>query len=112
MKKDNNKKPEIYGLDKAFLSWKQEDYIKANEEIPDKLLHDKLHSEGELMSEEEIAGWITDTQKTFSIIKEKNPEVFNKLYQGYILDLEYLVRIGKITEDMMDEILKMENFEF
>jgi hypothetical protein len=111
MSKEEKKKSEIYGLNRAYLSWKQKDYEKAGEEIPTKLLHDDVHSEGELMSEEEIVEWIADTERTFLIVREQNKDIFNRLYQGFLLDLEYLVKIGKIDENTVDDLLKMENFE-
>jgi hypothetical protein len=94
------------------LSWKQSDFIKAGEEVPEKLLHDTLHTEGELMTEAELAEWLTDTQATFSIIKQKDPARFDELYGTYILDIQYLSKIGKITDEEEAELTKIERFDF
>lgn len=97
---------------KAFLEWKKADFIEANEEIPNSLMFDDFHTEGELMSDEEIIKWILDTEKTFSIIKEQDEKAFEELYNEYVKDLNYLVRIKRLTEENVDEILNKENFEF
>jgi hypothetical protein len=75
-------------------------------------MFDDFHTEGELMSDEEIIKWILDTEKTFSIIKEQDEKAFEELYNEYVKDLNYLVRIKRLTEENVDEILNKENFEF
>ena len=95
---------------KAALSWRQKDFIKATEIVPDCLLHDTLHTEGELMNEEEVLQWVADTIKTFQIIKEQNSAVFDKLYSGFATDVNYLVSIGKIKPDEAVILLSENNF--
>jgi hypothetical protein len=98
--------------EKAFLEWKRQDFVDANEEIPNSLMFDDFHTEGELMSEDEIVEWILDTEKTFSIIKQQDETAFNKLYEEYIKDLNYLVKIKKLSKENIEEILNKKNFEF
>ncbi len=93
------------------LSWRKADYLEAKIELPDALLNDEIHTEGELMTEAEIIEWIDDTEKTFLIIKEQDPKTFEKLYQKYVIDIHYLCEIGKITESDADEFLRIERFE-
>ncbi|MDD5693162.1 MAG: hypothetical protein WC437_00515 [Patescibacteria group bacterium] len=97
--------------EKSDLSWTKADFLRASLEVPDRLEDDDIHSEGELMSIEEVAEWGMDTQKTFIIIKQENSKLFEKLYQKYVLDVHYLTELGKITEEDADELLKIENFE-
>lgn len=94
------------------LSWTRADYMTNNTEVPAGLVNDNIHTEGELMSEDEVMDWISDTEKTFSVIKESDEKVFEKLYQQYVIDIHYLCEIGKITEEDADEILRLERFEF
>lgn len=104
MTKENNKKPEF--------SWKKQDFIDNNQEIPNSLLNDDIHTEGEKLSENEIVDWIVDTQKTFKVVREQDQNRFNELYKDFLLDLEYLIEIGKIDEDSLDTILEPENYQF
>lgn len=101
MNNNENKKP--------YLAWKLEDYQDANEEAPSILFDFPEKTEGELMSEEDLANWVIDTRKTFRVVRDQDAEVFNRLYQDFILDVEYLTKIGKIDEDTADEILNLED---
>ncbi len=81
------------------LAWKQSDYIAKHEEIPEKLVVDTLHTEGELMNQEEMEAWIIDTNKTFCIVREASEERFDALFQEFTDDLQYLVSLGKLTAE-------------
>ncbi len=89
-----------------MLAWTRADYLAAGEEIPEALMVDDLHTEGELMSREDVDTWITDTYKTFSIIRELDETRFEDLYQDFCLECTYLVKLGKITPE---EKIKLEN---
>jgi hypothetical protein len=80
------------------LSWNRAEFIKRGEEIPEKLLVDTLHTEGELMTEEEMEDWICDTAKTFGVIRDHNETRFELLYAEFAEDLKYLIFLGKISE--------------
>jgi len=97
---------------RADLSWKKKDFEAAGQEVPAKLTNDEVHTEGELMSEDELAEWLKDTQATFSIIKQGDPKRFEDLFQAFLLDIHYLRKIGKITEEEASEITKKERFDF
>ena len=51
------------GEDISTLAWTRADFEKEGEEIPDCLQEDDVHTEGELMSREEIDTWIADSHK-------------------------------------------------
>jgi hypothetical protein len=93
------------------LSWTKADFLNAGIEVPDELEDDNIHSEGELMNADKVSDWIIDTQKTFCVIKQENPDLFEKLYQKYVIDIHYLTELGKITEESMDDLVKIENFQ-
>jgi hypothetical protein len=93
------------------LSWTKSDYQTAGVEIPDSLLEDNIHTEGELMNEADILEWVSDTQKTFIIIRQENKEIFEKLYQKYIIDIHYLYELGKITKETEEELIDQNLFE-
>jgi hypothetical protein len=104
MSRENNKKPNF--------SWKKNDFTDNNVEIPNSLLNDDVHTEGEKLSEQEIIDWVLDTQKTFCIIREQDEKRYEELYQDFLLDLEYLIKIGKIDEDSLDTILDPDLYHF
>ena len=95
---------------KSDLSWTKADFLVAGIEPPDELVDDDIHSEGELMDARRVSEWIIDTQKAFTILKQENSELFDKLYQKYVVDIHYLTELGKITEDDADNLLSFDNF--
>lgn len=96
----------------STLAWTKADFESAGEEIPDSLLVDDVHTEGELMSREEIDAWITDSYKTLSVIREDDERLFEKLYDEFTVDIHYLLELGKIDADEAEIILKKENYTF
>ena len=96
----------------STLAWTRADFENANEEIPDSLLEDELHTEGELMDREEIDAWITDNYKTLSVIRESDPKLFEKLYDEFTIDIHYLEELGKITNKEALQLLSKENYTF
>jgi hypothetical protein len=97
---------------KAEMAWKKADFIEAGAEIPDRLVHDDIHTEGELMNDDEIQEWLDDTRRVFCLIQEKDPERFEDLYKKYILDIHYLMEIDKIDEEDEEYLLDIKRFEF
>ncbi len=93
---------------KACLSWTLEDYKKIGEESPECLSYGK--TEGEIMETENIQEWANEQIRTMSIMKESYPQRYNDIYAGYVLDLEYLLLLGKISKEEKDELMKEENF--
>ena len=96
----------------STLAWTKADFEKANDEIPERLIEDDLHTEGELMCREEIDTWIADTHKTFLIFHEKDPAFFDKLYDEFVVDIHYLLELGKITASEADVILDKDSYKF
>jgi len=96
----------------STLAWTKADYENAGEEIPDELLEDDLHTEGELMSREDIDDWLALTHKTFLILGENSSDRFEKLYDEFVIDIHYLEELGKITPDEAAKLINKDNFTF
>ena len=96
----------------ATLSWQLIDYQNNNLEIPDRIKKYPHKTEGEMMSAEEIEFWLADSMKTLQVLKEEDGKVFQKIHKGFLIDLEYLLSLGKIEEDVLEYILDEENFDF
>lgn len=94
------------------LAWVKADFIRNNEEIPAKLLHDDVHTEGELMDRPEIDQWIKDSYATFCLIQEAKPQRFDELYNEFTADVKYLEKHGKITEDEAHSLLNKDLYTF
>jgi|GEM_PF-1120070 len=93
------------------FSWKRQDFVDNGEEIPLLLEKDKEHTYGELITEKEILSWLLETNKVFRLINETDKPVFDRLYSEYIIDLEYLSRIGKIKKNQIPELKEILNFD-
>ncbi len=96
----------------ATLSWQLTDYQQNNFEIPDRIKKYPQKTEGEMMSAEEIEFWLADSIKTLQILKEEDVSVFQKIHQGFLMDLEYLLNLGKIEEDVLDLLIEEKSFDF
>ncbi len=96
------RKREIEG--KAILSWSLADYREINEEPPECLFSGL--TEGESMREEDVKEWVEETVQCLFVIREEYPEKFETQYNYFLLDLEYLRSLGKITEDDHEELKK------
>lgn len=97
--------------DLSEFSWKRQDFIDHGEEIPTVLEKDKAHTYGEVASKAEIFDWLVETNKVFRLINETDKTIFNNLYSEYIIDLEYLCKIGKFEETKMPELKEILNFK-
>lgn len=95
---------------KASLSWDTKDYEMMGDEAPECLQFKK--TEGETMDREAIEEWVSETMSCLSVLNEEYPERFKEQYSDFVLNLEYLLSLGKITQEELDETIKMENFSF
>lgn len=111
MSKEDIKKPQTnHPKGKASLSWDLKDYKIMGDEPPECLFFGKI--EGETMEREDIEEWVSETMSCLSVLKEEYPKRFNEQYNDFILNLEYLKSLGKITQEELDETKKQENFKF
>jgi len=101
-----------YPEGKSNLAWKLDDYLFWGEEAPERLSKNPKATEGELMSQEEIESWIIDNFRSFYVIKEEKITLFEKLHKDFIQDIKYLISIGKVREEILDELDCSKNFSF
>ena len=95
---------------KPSLSWNIADYKETGDEPPECVFCGK--TEGEVMEPEDVMEWSNEQIRTISVIRESYPKRYKEIYKYYILDLEYLVSLGKITEDEKEKLEDKENFSF
>lgn len=95
---------------KPSLSWNQNDYQVMGDEPPECLEFGK--TEGENMTEDEIEEWIREEVHCLSVFKEQYPKKFEDQFSYFLLDLEYLHSLGKITEEKRDALTDMGVFSF
>jgi hypothetical protein len=96
----------------STLAWTAADYENVGEDIPELLVNDFIHTEGELMSREDLDDWLAVTHKTFLILGENSSEQFEKLYNEFVIDIHYLEELGKITQEEATKLLSKNNYIF
>ena len=94
----------------STLAWTKADYENARQEVPEELVEDYLHTEGELMTRDDIDLWIAESYKTLCVMHENDETAFNKLFDDYLIDIHYLEELGKITPGEATELVKKEHF--
>ncbi|OIP23300.1 hypothetical protein COX95_04155 [bacterium CG_4_10_14_0_2_um_filter_33_32] len=108
---EKSKKPKT-AISEGDLSWNLADYNKRKEDPPARIKKNPLKTEGELMTDEEMENWFLQSVQTLKVIKEENGEIFMRLHEGFISDLEYLLRLGKIEKDVVEFGKELTNFDF
>ena len=103
---------EKYPSGKATLDWNIIDYNIWQIDPPECLISDNSLTEGEQMSDKDIETWFSDTVKTLKTVKETEPEIFKRLYEGLILDIKYLISINKLGKSTLNFVLDKDNFQF
>ncbi len=96
----------------ASLNWKLKDYQNHKEEAPARINENPGDTEGELMSDEEIEDWFLESLEVLKILKEEDREVFLKVHKGFVLDLEYLLSLGRIDQEVVEQVKDLEIFKF
>jgi predicted RNase H-like HicB family nuclease len=93
---------------KAALSWTIADYRRMGDEPPECVFFGK--TEGEILEDEALEQWLADEIQILSVIKNDNPQIFDDHYRYFVLDLEYLYTLGKITQDELESLIDIRNF--
>jgi hypothetical protein len=70
------------------------------------LSKDTDHIDCENMTNAEIEDWIVTTRKVLVVLDGEDKNIYNKLYQDFILDLQNLKDAGRITDIDYEEILE------
>lgn len=95
---------------KANLSWTLADYLALDEEPPSCILAGG--TEGAQMEGEDVEQWARTTIQFLSIFREEYPEKFENQYKEFLLDLEYLKSLDKITEEEYKKLANTEILNF
>jgi hypothetical protein len=99
----NNKYPK----GKAPLSWNLSDYLFWGDEPPSCVVLGV--SEGQALKEGEIEEWARETYHTLYILREECPDKFDEQFGNFVLDLEYLRSLGKISPEDLIRLKDREN---
>ncbi len=94
------------------LSWKLADYRVAGVEPPARITSNPGLTEGEMMTDDEVEEFIKDSIATLRILSDHNSERYQKIYDTFILDLAYLVTLGRMSEDDYNELTNADNLRF
>jgi len=99
-------------LGEADFSWKLKDYKKHGKEAPERIRNNTSKTEGEMMRDSEIEEWFSESVRVLEILKEEDKDKFLKIYNGFILDLEYLFSLKRIDEGALEFAQDLNNFDF
>ena len=62
--------------------------------------------DAESITDNEIEEWIMTSIGVLKVLKQENQDVFTKVYQDFIFDLQRLKNTKRITDDDYDETLE------
>jgi hypothetical protein len=99
-----------YPTGKALLSWDLSDYLSWEEEPPPCVTSGV--TEGCALAEECIEQWAREEYHTLCILRDEYPKRFKEQYDNFVLDLEYLHSLGKISKEDVESLKKEENISF
>jgi hypothetical protein len=96
--------------DKAELAWNLQDYLDRGQEPPARIEYSPMSCEGEMMSDEEIAAYISDATRTLQVLYDRGWERVQKIQAAFFADLEFLVEIGRLSQDEYNELIDLRNY--
>jgi hypothetical protein len=94
------------------LAWRLADYQAAGTEPPARIVSNPGSTEGEMMTDEEVAEFIKDSIATLRILSDKHSKRYSDIQQVFAQDLTYLAAIGRISEEEHDELANPQNLHF
>lgn len=97
---------------KSELAWTMQDYQAMGDEAPDRLMELPESCEGELMTDEEVQEFIRDSVATIMILADHGSDRTEMMLDTFIADLDFLMAIGRISEDEYNELSNTENYSF
>lgn len=100
--------PSWRGEHKPELAWTLADYVERGEEPPTRIEYQPDACEGELMSDDEIATYITDSVQALAILHDRQSKSFDPAKEAFWRDLEFLVTIGRLDEEDYNEIITLD----
>jgi hypothetical protein len=97
---------------KSELAWTFADYQREGREAPGRCESNPGKTEGEMMREEELEQYMSDSVQTVMILRDKNSERAAEVWGIFIADLDYLLSIGRIDDDQYNELTNEQNYSF
>ncbi|HEY2004484.1 MAG TPA: hypothetical protein VGH44_05225 [Candidatus Saccharimonadia bacterium] len=94
------------------LAWQLADYQAAGMEPPRRLAANPDLTEGEVMTDEEVEAYITDSIATLRILADRQSDRYDAIYECYCSDLKYLTSLGRMSEDDYNELTSLDNLRF
>ena len=94
------------------LAWQLADYNSAGIEPPGRVAANPDRTEGEVMTDEEIEAFITDSIATLRILSDRNSPRYDDIYKSYCADLKYLTSLGRMSEEDYNELISPDNLRF
>jgi len=94
------------------LAWQLADYQAAGMEPPHRLAASPDLTEGEVMTDEEIEAFITDSIATLRILQDRQSDRYGTIYACYCSDLKYLTSLGRMSENDYNELTSPDNLRF
>lgn len=99
-----------YPNGKAMLSWDLSDFLLWEDEPPACVIGGI--PEGQSMDEDSIEEWAREEYHTLCILRDEFPKGFKEQYCNFVLDLEYLHSLGKISKEDLNSLMNEENICF
>lgn len=96
---------------KSELAWTLSDYRAAGVEPPHRIVMTPDATEGDLMSDDEVADLINDTARTLMILRDQESKSYELVYQSFMADMDFLLSIGRIDEDDYNELTNQDNLK-
>lgn len=94
------------------LAWQLADYNAAGMEPPRRLAANPELTEGQVMTDEEIEAFITDSIATLRILADRQSNRYDAIFENYRSDLKYLTSLGRMSEDDYNELTSPDNLHF
>src|SRR5690242_14193362 len=91
------------------LAWQLADYTAAGVEPPRRVASNPELTEGEVMTDEEIEAFITDSIATLRILADRRSDRYDSIYENYCSDLKYLTSLGRMSEEDYNELTSPAN---
>jgi hypothetical protein len=94
------------------LAWTLADYRTAGAEPPARIVSNPESTEGEMMREDEIEEFVKDSIATMRILSDRHSARLDEILANYRADLDYLVSLGRLTDDDYNDLTHPDNLHF
>jgi hypothetical protein len=99
-------------LPPSELAWTSVHFQAAGAEVPARLAHNTVATEGQIMPDEELEQFITDSIATLRILADHNSPRYNAVRLTFDADILYLKNLGRISIDDYNGLTNPDNLHF